>query len=247
MRYANALVTGASSGLGRGLAALLARHGVRVYAAARRTALLDALKTEAGDSIVPVELDVSDADRTHDRVREIDEECGGLDLVVANAGVGEETYGKRLRWDGVRRIIDVNVTGAAATLAGAIPGMVARGRGHLVGTSSVAAFAALPRMSAYCASKAFLTTFLGSLRLDLKPLGITVTTVHPGFVKTELTAKNRFPMPFLMEADAAVERIWKGIEAGEEVVAFPWQMVAAVKAVAALPRPIAEAAFRRLG
>ena len=99
MRYANALVTGASSGLGRGLAALLARHGVRVYAAARRTALLDALKTEAGDSIVPVELDVSDADRTHDRVREIDEACGGLDLVVANAGVGEETYGKRLRWD----------------------------------------------------------------------------------------------------------------------------------------------------
>ncbi len=248
MRYANVLVTGASSGIGRGLAALLARQGSRVYAAARRAALLERLASEVGGGrIVPVELDVADADRTHARVRELDSESGGLDLVVANAGVGVETPGRRIEWETVRRTIDVNVAGASATLVGAIPGMIARGAGHLVGISSLAAFAGFPRTGAYCASKAFLATFLASLRVDLKPVGIKVTSIHPGYVKSEMTARNKFTMPFLLETEDAVNRIWKAIERGEEVVSFPWQMAAALKTLTALPRPLAEAALRRMG
>ena len=124
MEYRNALVTGASSGLGRGLATWLVKRGVRVYAAARRGGALEQLQAELGENLLPVCLDVADADDTHARIQALDKECGGLDLVVANAGVGDETYGKRVDWKRVRRVIDVNVTGAVATLVAPLPGMV---------------------------------------------------------------------------------------------------------------------------
>src|SRR4051812_30457840 len=108
MDYKNALITGASSGLGRGIAAHFARAGVRVYAAARRTAELESLKAEAGENIVPLTLDVSDGDATEARVRALDAECGGLDLVVANAGVAEQSYGKRIKWEPISRMLKVN-------------------------------------------------------------------------------------------------------------------------------------------
>ncbi len=165
--YQHALITGASSGLGRGLALWFARRGVVVYAAARRKALLDSLRTEAGENIVPLVLDVSKGDATYERVAALDAECGGLDVVMANAGLAAYTSGKALEWRAVRKVIGVNVTGALATLSGAPPGMVSRDRGHLVGVSSLAAFIAAPRMSTYCAAKTFLAMWLESIRLDV--------------------------------------------------------------------------------
>ncbi|MCE9673382.1 SDR family NAD(P)-dependent oxidoreductase [Myxococcus stipitatus] len=249
MSYRTALVTGASSGLGRGLALWLARRGLRVFAAGRRVAHLQALAAEAqaaGATVEPVELDVARADATLERLRELDAECGGLDLVVANAGVGGVTSGRRMDWDKVRAIIDTNVTGATATLTAVLPQMVERRRGHVVGISSLAAHRGLAGHAAYSASKAFLATFLESLRVDLAGTGVRVTTVFPGFVKSEMTAQNTFPMPFLMETEAAVERMGTGILRGETELSFPWQLALPSRLAKVLPNPLFDVAARRL-
>ncbi len=243
--YANALITGASSGIGRGLALHFAAQGTKVWAAARRKEQLESLQAESKGAIIPLVLDVAHADATHARVAQLDEECGGLDLVIANAGVAPATYGKRIEWKAVAQVIDVNVKGAAATLVGAIPGMVKRGKGHLVATSSVAGYVGLPRLSAYCASKSFLSTFMDSLRLDLEQLGLHVTTLQPGYIKTELSAKAK-KMPFLMDLEPSVAKMARAIEHKVPVFAFPWQLVTALKTMRSLPRPLSQAAVRRM-
>jgi len=248
MEHKTALITGASSGLGRGLALFFAARGVKVYAAARRTSELESLKDQAKGEVVPLTLDVSNGDATFERVRALDKECGGLDLVIANAGTADATSGKRIDWAVVRRIIDVNVTGATATLAGALPGMVERKRGQIVGVSSIAALVGSPRLGAYCGSKAFLSSFLESVRHDVGPLGIVVTTLQPGYIKTELTSKRKpESMPYLMELDDAVQRMGEAIVREELVFTFPFQLGTLLKVAAALPRPLRAAAMRRFG
>lgn len=243
--FRRALITGASSGLGRALALWFARQGVVVYAAARRAEQLESLKAEAPEHIIPMVLDVSDADATYDAVRALDESCGGLDLVVANAGVGDQMSAEKIEWSRVRKVLDVNVLGAAATLCGALPGMVARKRGQLVGVSSLAASISLPKTAAYNSSKSFLTAFLESLRLDVEQHGVTVTVIHPGFVKSEMTAKNRFPMPFLLETDEAARRVGQAIVGQTRFFSFPWPTAFVVWLAGALPRPMLRFIARR--
>ncbi|XXF76744.1 SDR family NAD(P)-dependent oxidoreductase [Myxococcaceae bacterium GXIMD 01537] len=250
MTYRTALVTGASSGLGRGLALWLAKRGVRVFASGRRVAQLQALADEAkaaGATVEPVEMDVANTEETLARIRRLDAESSGLDLVVANAGVGGVTHGQHMEWERVRHIIDVNVTGASATLCAVLPQMVERGRGHVVGIASLAAWRGLGGHCAYSASKSFLGTFLESLRVDLKDTGVRVTCIYPGFVKSELTAKNKFPMPFLLETDDAADRMGRAILRGDGEFAFPWQLSSAMKVVKALPNPLFDATARKLG
>lgn len=245
--WKTALVTGASSGLGRGLAAWLTARGVKVYAAARRMEQLEQLQKELGELLVPLQLDVSDGNATYAAVKELDGTSGGLDLVIANAGVGTETKPRRISWEATQQMIDVNCRGAAATLTGALPGMIERGSGQLVGISSLASFIALPFNSTYCASKAFLTMFLDGLRLDVEQFGLTVTGIHPGFVKTELTAKNKpGSMPFILESEDAVERMGKAMLKKKKTLTFPWQLSSLISTASALPRPIRTAALRKL-
>lgn len=234
--WKTALVTGASSGLGRGLSLWLTRRGVRVWAAARRTGQLDALREEAGPLLTPLRMDVSLAADTFDQVRALDGEAGGLDLVIANAGVGARTGVSRLDFGLVNQMVQVNVAGASATLCGAIPGMVERKRGHLVGVSSLAGLLAFPSSSAYCASKAYLRMFLDGLRLDLTRHGVDVTSLHPGYVKSEMTDRNeKGTMPFLLETDDAVERMGQALLRREKMFAFPWQISTGVRLASALP------------
>lgn len=240
--YQTALITGASSGLGRGLSLWLAKRGVKVYAAARRATNLEELRDLGNGQIEPLVLDVSRTEETLERIRALDRSSGGLDLVIANAGVGEVTNGRRIDWANIQKTIDTNVTGAAATLTAALPGMVERRRGHLVGVSSLAAFRGFPKMAAYCASKAFLQVFLEGLRLDLKGSGVQVTSLHPGYVKSEMTANNK-RMPFLLETDDAVERMGKAIFRGDAEFAFPWQVSAPMKALRLVPNGIFDLAL----
>jgi NADP-dependent 3-hydroxy acid dehydrogenase YdfG len=241
-----ALITGASSGIGHGLARWFAARDVHVYAAARRLPELEQLAERHPGRITPVQLDVADMQATVDRIRELDEECDGLDVVIANAGVGPLTDARRLDWRDVANVIEVNVGGAAATVSAVLPRMVERGRGQVVGVSSIAAARGLPKGAAYSASKAFLTTYLEGLRVDLAGTGVVVTTVAPGFIRTPSTTDATHPMPFILDLDDAVERIGRGIVRGKPIVTFPRPLVLSTRLLRLLPRPVYDLVARRM-
>ncbi|HVH97933.1 MAG TPA: SDR family NAD(P)-dependent oxidoreductase [Enhygromyxa sp.] len=244
--YRSALITGASSGIGAALAKHLAAKGTHVVLAARREdalrELADAIATAGGKATIEV-LDVSDPERTEARIRELDE-ARAFDLVIANAGIGGSKWSGKLSWADCKPIIDVNVCGAVATLTGALPGMVARGLGHLVGISSVAQYRGLPKSAAYCASKAFLSVFLEGLRVDLHGTGVSVTDVRPGFVETPLT-EGKQSMPFLVDVEYAANTIAKALERKRKVLVFPPQMAAVGHLLEWIPDAIYEPVVRR--
>ena len=233
-----ALITGASGGIGAALAETLAARGCHVVLAARRRDALETVATRiaaAGGTASVEVLDVRDTEATVATLQRVDDELGGLQLVVANAGISRWTPATKVRWEEAAAIVDVNVRGATATLLALLPRMVERGRGHLVGISSLAGYRGLPRHAVYSASKAFLSVLLEGLRVDLRDTDIAVTDVRPGFVRTPMTAKNAFRMPFLMEPEEAAEHIARGIEERAAVVTFPWQLATVVRAARLLP------------
>jgi short-subunit dehydrogenase len=233
-----ALVTGASSGIGRALALALARRGTHVVAAARRAPELDALVDEiaaAGGRAEALVLDVADGDAACAAVAALDERLP-LDLLVANAGTGDHTPGYKLKWPVVKRILSVNLVGAAATICGALPGMVARKQGHIVGISSIAGFRGLPRMGAYSASKAGMNALLESLRVDLQGSGVHVTTICPGFIRTDMT--KAVTRPFIMKLDDAVAEIVRAIDAGAAEVSFPLPIAGPARALPFVPNAV---------
>lgn len=239
MAFQHVFITGASSGLGRGLALHYARHGSVVHAAARRTAELEKLAREAeglSGRIVPVVLDVAETEAVVAAIRAAESASGGaLDLVIANAGVGSPTNGAKIRWETVAQLCDVNVRGACVTLAAALPAMVARGSGTVVGVSSLAALRGLPKNAGYSASKAALAVFLEGLRVDLKKTGVRALTIYPGYVKTEMTAGAKHAQPFLMELDDAVRIMARGIDRGQPRIAYPLPTATAMRLVGSLP------------
>jgi short-subunit dehydrogenase len=237
--YANVVITGASSGLGRALSLWFVRRGARVYAAARREEQLAALKAEARvgpGQVVPVPLDVAQTDRVVATLRALDDATpGGIDLVVANAGVGGRLRGAQTEWADMAQLLQVNMLGATATLTALAPRMAQRHKGHLVAIASLAGFVVVPRFGAYGASKRYLQTFCEGLRMDIAPYGVRVTCINPGFVKSEMTAENRVPMPFLLETDDAADRMGRAILRGDARFAFPWQMAWVTRLGSLLP------------
>lgn len=239
-RFRNAFLTGASSGIGRALALELARRGTRVVGAARRGGRLAELVADAEGTAGRVEacdLDVRDPEAVFEAVRRWDRELGGLDLVVANAGVGSAGHARDMDWQDVARLADVNFRGALATLVAAKEVMLPRGYGTLAGVSSLAGLRALPSSGAYSASKAGLQAFLETLELDLRPSGLRVVDIQPGFVRSEMTDRNDFEMPLLMEVELCARICADGLEAGRSVVHFPWQLSWPLRLGRALPRP----------
>lgn len=257
-----AWISGSSSGIGAALARRLAARGVEVILSARRQELLEELAAEIlekGGRARVEAIDVSDPEATVAALRRLDDEVGGIDLVIANAGVGNSRWAGKIEWEDCAPTLSTNVDGAVASLVALLPRMVERGHGHLVGISSLAGYRGMPASASYSASKAFLMAFLESLRLDLRDTGVFVTDVRPGFIRTPMTASNRFHMPFLMEVEDAAARIVEGIEKKRRVVAFPrplstlarlapfppawlWDLLASKKGpgktMAARPRPI---------
>ncbi|MFO0550816.1 MAG: SDR family NAD(P)-dependent oxidoreductase [Polyangiaceae bacterium] len=244
-----ALLTGASSGIGAALAERLAARGYHVVLAARRLPELEALASRlrsAGHSAEALELDVSRLDETADRVRALDARLGGLELVVANAGVpGTLVRASQQPLEAARRVMDINFHGALATLLPPVSGMLNRGRGKLVGVTSLAARIALPAAADYGTSKAALTFFLESLAADVASGGLQVTIVQPGFVRTAMTARNRFTMPFIMDAEAAATIVDQAIEAGERYCQFPKALHLAASCGRALPHRLRELLLAR--
>ena len=232
------LITGASSGIGRGLALELARRGARVGVLARRKDLLDELVGEIerdGGKAVALTANVQDAAAVRSVVETFQTDCRSIDVLVANAGVGSTDDAAQLDASEVAKVISVNVIGVSNCVAAVVPGMVARGEGQLVAISSLAAYRGLPKSAAYCGSKAAVSAFFESLRLDLQPKGIDVTIIHPGFIKTPLTAGRQAQMPFLMELDDAIKKIVRAIEKRRKSYSFPWQLATIVRAGLLMP------------
>jgi len=240
MRPRTVFLTGASSGIGRALALEYARGGAKLALVARREAELEAVGREVsalGGSAIGLPLDVTDENAVREAVHKADRDLGSLDTVIANAGRGGEKHAATLTWDDVAPLLDVNVKGAFATLLAAVPVMLTHGRGQLVGVSSLAGRRALPTAAAYGASKAALSSFLESLRIDLGPAGIRVTDIQPGFVETPGNEHVRVEksVPFLWRADRAARYMVRRLERAPAVIAFPWPMVALTSLARLLP------------
>lgn len=247
MSYQRAFITGASSGIGEGLARRLAKKGVHVAIAARREAQLRSIADEIerdGGSASVYPLDVSDPHAVTETLQRADDELGGIDLVVANAGVTLGRWAGKATYADFEKVIDVNIRGAAATLVALLPRMVERKRGHLVGVSSLAKHRATPKMASYSASKAFLAAFLEGLRIDVQSVPIHVTDIRPGFVKTDIVEGMK-SMPFLIDVDRAVDYMEKGIYAKRRVVEFPPQMAALAHGMAVVPPALWDLATRK--
>ena len=226
------MITGASSGIGRGLALALGRQGAKLGLVARRADALRELVEEIkslGSEALSLPADVQDAASVRAAADQLRAEFQHIDLLIANAGIGITSDAASMRLDDVARVFNVNVIGAANSVGAVVPEMVAQGSGHLAVISSLAAYRGLPKSAAYCGSKAAVSSFFESIRLDLKPKGIDVTIIHPGFIKTPLTAGRQAEMPFLMELDTAVRLIVRAIEKRKKSYAFPWQLASIVR------------------
>jgi len=199
----------------------------------------------AGGQAIVRPLDVGDTARTVAVVRELDAELGGLDLIVANAGVGAPEEGSSLSWEALAGPCHINFCGAVATLTAVLPRMKERGRGHIVGISSLSSFGPLPTAAAYCAPKAGLSMLLECLRLDLLGTGVHVTTVHLGFVRTAMVEKTSFKMPMLMEVDEAVEVMLRELVHAPATIDVPRPLAVAARLAGHLPRPLRDLAVRR--
>ena len=237
-----ALVTGAASGLGRELARLLSREGARVAGLDMSAAGLAALETElkgAGGRCATAVADVTDAAAVRDAAGRLEGQLGPTDLLVASAGVGRETTADAFDPDVFAHTIRVNVIGVANSIAAVLPGMRERRRGHLAALSSLASYRGLPRMAAYCASKAAVNALMDALRVELRGSGVVCTTVCPGWVRTPMTEALGLPMRMLSVEDAA-GRILTALRRRRAFVAFPagdaWQ----VRLLRYLPRPAAD-------
>ena len=230
-----AWITGASTGIGRTLALRLASDGWRVAASARGAEHLRTLESEGGGAIQIYPLDVTDAGAAADVAVEIMRDLGPIDLVVANAGTHAATPAERFDAAVVRRLVEVNLLGAANTLAAAMPDMIQRRAGQIAVVASVAGYRGLPSAAAYSASKAALIALAEGLKFDLDRFGVKIQVINPGFVRTPLTDRNPFPMPFLMEPEEAVERIVRGLAGNAFEIAFPRRFVWILKLLGLLP------------
>ena len=229
-------ITGASSGIGEALTRHYAPLATAIGLAARRQDLLETLALDLPCPTAIFALDVADGTAIEDAAAEFIARFGPPDIVIANAGISIGTHGDELRdIDKLRRVLAVNVTGLAASLAAFAPAMKHAGRGTLVGISSVAGFRGLPGSGAYSASKAAATTWLESLRVELAGSGVSVVTICPGVIDTPMTRVNRYRMPFLLGADEAARRFARAIAAKRRLAVIPWQMAFVGLALRALP------------
>jgi len=242
-----AWITGAGKGIGRAVALKLARSGWTVGASARTRSDLDALAAEAPPGAVrPFPLDITDPAATEKVVADIERELGGIDLALLNAGTYLPTGVQPFDLTAFRYQFDINVTGTLNGLAALVPRLTSRYRGHVAVVSSVAGYRGLPRAAAYGATKAALINMCEALRVELEPTGVSVSVICPGFVRTPLTDKNEFPMPFLISAEEAAEYIVRGLAARRFEIAFPPLFAWMMKILRILPDQIFFRIARRL-
>jgi short-subunit dehydrogenase len=235
-------ITGASSGLGQAMGMRYFKAGYRLVLVARRADLITQWLSAAGigpDQALVLAADVADIGSIVQAGQACINRWGCPDVVIANAGISmgmDTAYPDDL--DVMTQTFTTNVTGLAATFSPFIKAMQARGSGSLVGIASVAGIRGLPGHGAYCSSKAAAISYLESLRIELRPTGIKVVTIAPGYVATPLTSKNRYPMPFLMQPEPFAEQAFTAIEKQVSYRVIPWQMGVVAKIMRLLPNTL---------
>ncbi len=230
-------ITGASTGIGRELALLLAGEGVKVAASARSADKLAELAS-GSPNIVPYPVDVADRAAMLATANAIANAHGAIDLVVLNAGTWDAMGARDFGADRAMASMAVNYAGVANGVEAVLPAMIARRGGHVAMVSSVAGYRGLPKASAYAPTKAAVISLAETLRPELAAANVRVSVINPGFVATPLTAINKFPMPFMISAADAAARIANGLEKGKFEIAFPWQLVGLMKFARVLPYPL---------
>jgi NADP-dependent 3-hydroxy acid dehydrogenase YdfG len=239
---------GASSGIGAALAPALAAEGAILALSARREPELQQVADACPAAVRPLvrPLDATDKAQVDRVCADLIQAWGKLDILFYNATTTSQARATDFDSESALQQADVTYLGLIRAVGAALPHMLARGEGQIVGTGSVAGYAGFPRSPVYSSAKNAVNAFLQSMRIELKDRGIGVVTVNPGFVKTPLTEHNTFPMPFLMTADEAAATIVKGLLAGDDEIHFPKRLTWPAKVYTALPRPVYEFVSRKV-
>jgi short-subunit dehydrogenase len=227
-------ITGGGTGIGRDVALLLAKAGAQVAVSARTEATLTELAA-SNPNIHAFPLDVIDGARTLVVVGQIEAQLGPIDLAMLNAGTWDPMGASDYTAERAAKSMQVNYAGVCNGVAALVPRFRARKAGHLALVASVAGYRGLAQAAAYAPSKAAVISLAEVLRPDLARVGVTVSLINPGFVKTPMTDVNTFPMPFLVTSDVAAAAIVRGLEKQKFEIAFPWPLVLIMKVLRVLP------------
>ena len=221
-------LTGASSGIGEALALEIAKRGATLGLLARREDLLKELVEKCernGSRARYFAVDVTDANAVAEAAKILRSKFDKIDVLIANAGIGgNNSETRNFNPQAVAQVININLLGAVNAVSAVLPAMLENKSGQLVAISSLAGFRGLPKSAAYSASKAGMTAFFESVRLDVQTKGVAVTIIQPGFIKTPLTSGRNNKMPFLMELEDAIPLFLRAIEKRKKFAAFPWQL-----------------------
>lgn len=228
-------MTGASSGIGRAAALELARRGNEVIVSARSEDKLRQIADEAGGAVHAMPLDVTDGEAAGRLVERIEREIGEIDVAVLAAGNHQPVSATDFTAAGLRKLVEINLMGVANCLEPVMAAMIRRRRGRIAIVSSIAGYRGLPTSAYYGATKAALINLAESLRFDLVKQGVVLQLIDPGFVRTPLTDKNEFSMPFLMEPEDAARRLADGLDSDRFEVTFPKRFTWMLKGLRCLP------------
>ena len=241
-------ITGASSGIGAALARHYGSRGATLGLLARRESLLREVGASTGAAYAAYPCDVRDPAAVRAACEAFLQSHGVPDLVIANSGISHGTS-TEIQEDipTFREILEVNVMGMVHVFQPFTAPMRARGSGSLVGIASVAGYRGLPGAAAYSASKSAAITYLEALRVELHGTGVQVTTVCPGYIRTAMTAKNPYPMPFILDADDAARRIARVIDARRSYAVIPWQMAIVARLLRLVPNAVYDPPAARAG
>lgn len=230
-------ITGASTGMGRELALIMAEQNMRCAVTARSVDKLNSL-AQSSQLIDAFPSDVTDAEGLAETVDQIEASLGAVDIAVLNAGIWHEMGALDYDAAACEKVMRVNYLGVVYAIDALLPRMIERGRGHLVIVASVAGYCGLPRTVSYGPSKAALINHAEALMTALDGTGVRVSIVCPGFVDTPMTKENDFSMPYLVPVEEAASKIAAGIASGRFETAFPWQMVLMLKAARRAAYPL---------
>jgi short-subunit dehydrogenase len=235
------LITGGASGIGRQFAKAMAAEGAKIAALDVNAHLLETLATELkGKPFASAVVDVTDLNAVRAATKQVESILGPTDVLIASAGIGRETSALDYKGEDMVALISINLIGVSNAIDAVIAGMRERRRGQIVALSSLASYRGVPRMAGYCASKAGVTALLDSIRVELKPFGVAVTTLCPGWISTPMTDAVSVPGAVMMPVEEAVRRMLRVIRERRSYYAFPANQAWEVRLLKYLPRGIVD-------